>query len=405
MLRRAPRTHYGRAPPPCPCPYPQPSRFPQAWAARPGRRPPPARRAPRPAPRAERPRRDLAPVLLRRPRHRRRHVRRDRPARRLLPARRLPALHRRPAERARRLRRRAPHPVAGPGRRARRGTARRADGVRHRAPRRARPAGQDAQRANCTRAPRGRPNCWSATATPRPSSSPASYPWCAPCSTRWPARSAYRPAPSRCGRSPAAPCGALGLVLGGYALGSSVPHVDTYLLPIVALIVAVSLAPLVREVVRGRRSAVSRGPHGRRRAVNGRFDAGRLPVGDGPGGTCARPGRRRRPRLQRLRPRPLRRPHARRVVAGAVRRGRADGGGARGAPRRGGGLPRQRRGEVLRRRAAPLRHAARRDTGGLPLRHRLRLPQQPRGGGRRLRRSRCCWPGGASASTRCRWRC
>jgi membrane-associated protein len=49
----------------------------------------------------------------------------------------------------------------------------------------------------------------------------------------------------------------LGLVLGGYALGSSVPHVDTYLLPIVAVIVAVSLAPLVREVLRGRRSAVS----------------------------------------------------------------------------------------------------------------------------------------------------
>ncbi|MFI0718637.1 DedA family protein [Streptomyces sp. NPDC021224] len=46
-----------------------------------------------------------------------------------------------------------------------------------------------------------------------------------------------------------------GLVLGGYALGSSVPHVDTYLLPIVALIVVVSLAPLAREVLRGRRAA------------------------------------------------------------------------------------------------------------------------------------------------------
>jgi membrane-associated protein len=47
----------------------------------------------------------------------------------------------------------------------------------------------------------------------------------------------------------------VGLVLGGYGLGSSIPHVDTYLLPIVAVIVAVSLAPLVREVVRSRRKA------------------------------------------------------------------------------------------------------------------------------------------------------
>jgi membrane-associated protein len=44
----------------------------------------------------------------------------------------------------------------------------------------------------------------------------------------------------------------VGLVLGGYALGSSVPHVDTYLLPIVALIVVVSLVPLALELRRGR---------------------------------------------------------------------------------------------------------------------------------------------------------
>ncbi|WP_327290560.1 DedA family protein [Streptomyces sp. NBC_01198] len=49
----------------------------------------------------------------------------------------------------------------------------------------------------------------------------------------------------------------VGLVLGGYALGSSVPHVDTYLLPIVAVIVAVSLAPLVLELVRSRRRGSS----------------------------------------------------------------------------------------------------------------------------------------------------
>ncbi|MET9218890.1 DedA family protein [Streptomyces sp. NPDC088197] len=45
----------------------------------------------------------------------------------------------------------------------------------------------------------------------------------------------------------------VGLVLGGYGLGSSIPHVDTYLLPIVAVIVVVSLAPLVLEVRRSRR--------------------------------------------------------------------------------------------------------------------------------------------------------
>ncbi|MGD6740592.1 DedA family protein [Streptomyces sp. BH106] len=53
----------------------------------------------------------------------------------------------------------------------------------------------------------------------------------------------------------------VGLVLGGYALGSSVPNVDRYLLPLVGLIVIVSLAPLLVEVLRGRKN--------RRRAVAG----------------------------------------------------------------------------------------------------------------------------------------
>ncbi|NEA55734.1 DedA family protein [Streptomyces sp. SID13666] len=44
----------------------------------------------------------------------------------------------------------------------------------------------------------------------------------------------------------------VGLVLGGYALGSSVPHVDKYLLPMVALIVIVSLTPLALELYRSR---------------------------------------------------------------------------------------------------------------------------------------------------------
>ncbi|MFF4548591.1 DedA family protein [Streptomyces sp. NPDC001435] len=45
----------------------------------------------------------------------------------------------------------------------------------------------------------------------------------------------------------------LGLALGGYALGSSIPNVDRYLLPLVGVIVGVSLLPLALEIVRSRR--------------------------------------------------------------------------------------------------------------------------------------------------------
>lgn len=51
----------------------------------------------------------------------------------------------------------------------------------------------------------------------------------------------------------------VGLTLAGYALGSSIPNVDRYLLPLVALIVVVSLIPLLAEVYRARRGAR---PHG-----------------------------------------------------------------------------------------------------------------------------------------------
>ncbi|WP_406349178.1 DedA family protein [Streptomyces sp. NBC_00144] len=44
-----------------------------------------------------------------------------------------------------------------------------------------------------------------------------------------------------------------GLVLAGYALGSSIPNVDNYLLPIIAVIVIVSLIPLVAELRRSRK--------------------------------------------------------------------------------------------------------------------------------------------------------
>ncbi|MGW5274576.1 DedA family protein [Streptomyces sp. NPDC004044] len=46
----------------------------------------------------------------------------------------------------------------------------------------------------------------------------------------------------------------VGLVLAGYALGASVPNVDRYLLPIIAVIVVVSLIPVGLELIRSRRA-------------------------------------------------------------------------------------------------------------------------------------------------------
>ncbi|MEU6280937.1 DedA family protein [Streptomyces sp. NPDC047028] len=47
----------------------------------------------------------------------------------------------------------------------------------------------------------------------------------------------------------------LGVTLAGYALGSSVPNIDTYLLPVIALIVFVSLIPVALELLRSRKAA------------------------------------------------------------------------------------------------------------------------------------------------------
>ncbi|MFI1169043.1 DedA family protein [Streptomyces sp. NPDC020801] len=54
----------------------------------------------------------------------------------------------------------------------------------------------------------------------------------------------------------------IGLVLAGYALGSSIPDVDRYLLPMIALIVIVSLIPLAAEVLRSRRAAKAKEARG-----------------------------------------------------------------------------------------------------------------------------------------------
>ena len=47
----------------------------------------------------------------------------------------------------------------------------------------------------------------------------------------------------------------IGVTMAGYVLGSSIPGIDTYLLPIIAMIVVVSLIPLVAELRRARRSS------------------------------------------------------------------------------------------------------------------------------------------------------
>jgi len=47
----------------------------------------------------------------------------------------------------------------------------------------------------------------------------------------------------------------IGVTMAGYALGSSIPSIDKYLLPIIALIVVISLIPLGLELLRSRRRA------------------------------------------------------------------------------------------------------------------------------------------------------
>ena len=42
-------------------------------------------------------------------------------------------------------------------------------------------------------------------------------------------------------------------MLAGYALGTVIPSVDAYLLPVIAVIVVISLIPLAMEILRERR--------------------------------------------------------------------------------------------------------------------------------------------------------
>ncbi len=53
-----------------------------------------------------------------------------------------------------------------------------------------------------------------------------------------------------------------GVIMLGYVLGESVPNIDRYLLPIIALIVAISVTPMALEILRNRRRAKTTAPPG-----------------------------------------------------------------------------------------------------------------------------------------------
>jgi membrane-associated protein len=67
----------------------------------------------------------------------------------------------------------------------------------------------------------------------------------------------------------------LGITLAGYALGSTVPGVDQYLLPAIAVIVVLSLVPILIELRRNRRAA----PAGRHAARSAEADDQEEPCG------------------------------------------------------------------------------------------------------------------------------
>ena len=69
----------------------------------------------------------------------------------------------------------------------------------------------------------------------------------------------------------------VGVTLAGYGLGSSVPNIDKYLLPIIALIVVLSLLPLALELLRSRRQG------GREGDSRLRTTARQAPAGPGGG--------------------------------------------------------------------------------------------------------------------------
>ena len=69
---------------------------------------------------------------------------------------------------------------------------------------------------------------------------------------------------------------ACGVLLAGYALGRTVPNIDRYLLPVIAVVVALSLLPVAREAWRARRRQAPRERPAARRPMPPRTRRGRL---------------------------------------------------------------------------------------------------------------------------------
>jgi membrane-associated protein len=76
-----------------------------------------------------------------------------------------------------------------------------------------------------------------------------------------------------------------GITLAGYTLGSSVPGIDQYLLPVIAIIVIVSILPIAVEVLRARRARSTRQREvrasGRHSARGGHGSGARRPASSG----------------------------------------------------------------------------------------------------------------------------
>jgi membrane-associated protein len=80
-----------------------------------------------------------------------------------------------------------------------------------------------------------------------------------------------------------------GVTLAGYGLGSTIPSIDTYLLPIIAVIVIVSLIPIGLELLRARRDGGHPGIAGGEDGSDGRISNTPRPPENGETGRGDRP--------------------------------------------------------------------------------------------------------------------
>src|SRR5215831_14758573 len=178
-------------------------------------------------------------------------VRRNRPAGRVLPARRLAVVHRRAVPLGRHHHDRAPVAGTGAARRGRRCPGRGTDRILAGQARRAGAAGPRPQPVAAPRCGSYRPAAGPLRARPGDCAGPV-HP-----------RGAHRAQPACRDAGRARPhlhplAGHRrggGVTLAGYLLGASVPGIDQYLLPVIAIIVIASAVPVTVELVRAAASA------------------------------------------------------------------------------------------------------------------------------------------------------